>query len=139
MRLSARPATRNILWLFIATRLLLVVVTYIAYILLTAAKYSDTPVNLAALLTTWNRWDAANYTTIAHYGYQNAKALAFFPFFPLLIAIGARLLGGGNWSYIFVGTFISNAALLGALFLIYRLIIDWVGEEISQRTLLYLC
>ena len=64
---------------------------------------------------------------------------SFFPLFSLLIAGGARLLGGGSWSYILVGTLISNGALLGALLIIYHLAVDLVGEELSQRTLLYLC
>jgi Gpi18-like mannosyltransferase len=134
-----RHPTRDIFWLFLTTRLLLVMITYIAYILLTAAKYSDAPVNVAALFSTWDRWDAANYTHIAQYGYQNMDDLAFFPLFPLLIAGGARLLGGGSWSYIFVGTIISNGALFGALLIIYRLAADLVGDELSHRTLLYLC
>ena len=46
-----RHPTRDILWLFFVTRLLLVLITYIAYILLTAAKYSDTPVNVTALFS----------------------------------------------------------------------------------------
>lgn len=134
-----RHPTREIFWLFLTTRLLLVIITYIAYILLTAAKYSDAPVNVTELLSTWNRWDAVNYTHIAQYGYQNANDLAFFPLFPLLIAGGARLLGGESWTYIFVGTIISNGALLGTLLIIYRLACDLVGDELSQRTLLYLC
>ncbi|GCE06853.1 mannosyltransferase family protein [Dictyobacter aurantiacus] len=133
-----RP-TRDILWLFAGTRLLLVAITYIGYILLTAAKYSDTPVNAAALFSTWNHWDAANYAHIAQYGYQTIDNLAFFPLLPLLIAGGARLLGGGDWSYIFVGMLISNLALLGTLFIIYRLGLELVGHELSLRSLLYLC
>ncbi|GCE21015.1 mannosyltransferase family protein [Dictyobacter kobayashii] len=132
-----RP-TRDILWLFVATRVLLVVITYIAYILLTAEKYSDTPVNIAALFSSWNHWDAANYAHIAQFGYQSTNDLAFFPFLPLLISGGARLLGGGNWSYIFVGMLISNIALLGTLFIVYYLALELVGKELSQRTLLYL-
>ncbi|GER85862.1 hypothetical protein KDW_00240 [Dictyobacter vulcani] len=136
--MKQRP-TRDILWLFIGTRLLLVVITYIAYILLTAVKYSDTPVNIAALLGTWNHWDAAIYTRIAQFGYQTIEDVAFFPFLPLLIAGGARLLGGGGWSYIFVGMLLSNLALLGTLFIIYSIARDLVGDELSKRTLLYIC
>ncbi|GCE24587.1 hypothetical protein KDA_00710 [Dictyobacter alpinus] len=136
--MKQRP-TRDILWLFIGTRLLLIVITYIAYILLTAEKYSDTPVNIAALFSTWNHWDAANYTRIAQFGYQTIDDLAFFPFLPLLIAGGARLLGGSDWSYIFVGMLLSNLALLGTLFIIYYIAVDLVGDELSKRTLLYLC
>ncbi len=132
-----QKATRDIIWLFVATRLGLIILTYIAYILLTAPKYSSTPVDVIALFTTWNHWDAANYIRIAQYGYQTRFDLAFFPLFPFLIACISFLLG--NWSYLLVGTLISNAALLGTLFLIYQLVADIVGDQIAQRTLLYLC
>src|SRR5207248_10279400 len=61
----------------------------------------------------------------------------FFPLFPLLITAFAHILG--SWSYLLVGTIISNAALLGALFVIYQLAVEAGGEQVAQRTLLYLC
>src|SRR5207237_9426378 len=82
-----RAPTRDILWLFSGTRLVLLMVTYFAYILLTAPKYSSTPVDTVALFSSWNHWDAANYVRIAQFGYsQLPYDLAFFPFFPLLIS-----------------------------------------------------
>ena len=117
-----RAPIRDILWLFIGTRLILVMVTYFAYILLTAPKYSSTAVDAVALFTSWNHWDAANYVRIAQFGYQTQFDVAFFPLFPLLIAIIAHLLG--SWSYLAVGTIISNAALLGALFELYQIAVD---------------
>ncbi len=131
-----RIPVRDILWLFITTRLLLVVITYIAYILLTAPKYSNMPVDAVALFTSWNRWDAANYVRIAQSGYQPFD-LAFFPLYPFLIACIAHVLG--DWSYLLVATVISNLALLGLLLIVYQLASDIVGEEGAQRTLLYLC
>ncbi len=133
----AQSCTRDILLLFFATRLMLVIITYIGYILLTAPKYSSTPVDTVALLTTWNHWDAANYVRIAQYGYQTRFDLAFFPFFPLLISCFSHVLG--SWSYLLVGTLISNGALLGMLFLLYQLAADAAGEYIARRTVLYLC
>ena len=134
-----RAPIRDILWLFTGTRLVLLMVTYFAYILLTAPKYSSTPVDTVALFSSWNHWDAANYVRIAQFGYnQLPYDLAFFPFFPLLIAAIAYPLGGG-WSYLLAGTLISNAALLGALFVIYQLAVDIGGDQVARRTLLYLC
>src|SRR5579859_4814491 len=117
-----RAPVRDILQLFIITRLILVAVTYIGYILLTAPKYSNNPVDLIAILASWNHWDAANYVRIAQFGYQTPFDVAFFPLFPLLIKIFAFVLGG--WSYLLVGTIISNAALLGALFVLYQLAVE---------------
>jgi len=132
-----RAPVRDILWLFTGTRLILMMVTYFAYILLTAQKYSSTPVDTAALLTSWNHWDAANYVRIAQFGYQTPFDVAFFPLLPLMIAGCAYVLG--SWSYLTVGTVISNAALLGALFVLYQIAVDAGGEKVARRTLLYLC
>ncbi len=132
-----RAPVRDILWLFVVTRLVLVMVTYVSYILLTAPKYTNIPVDTMALLASWNHWDAANFVRIAQFGYQTPFDVAFFPLFSLLIRIFAYVLG--SWSYLLVGTIISNGALLGALFVLYQLAIDAGGEKVAQRTLLYLC
>jgi hypothetical protein len=131
-----RAPVRDILVTFLITRLLLILVTYFGYILLTAAQYSSAPVD-AAFFTSWNQGDAIRYLSIAHYGYQSLSDTAFFPLFPLLVAAIAHLLG--DWSYLVVGMFISNAALLGTLFILYQLVVDSGGEEVANRTLLYFC
>ena len=111
-----RAPTRAILWLFLCTRFVLVLVTYIAFILFTAPKYSSIPVDMTALLDTWNHWDAANFVRIAQYGYRPPFDYAFFPMFPLLIRLVSHIVG--PWSYPLVGTLISNLALLGSLFVL---------------------
>src|SRR5437763_6496758 len=121
-----RAPIRDILWLFTGTRLVLLMVTYFAYILLTAPKYSSTPVDTVALFSSWNHWDAANYVRIAQFGYsQLPYDQAFFPFFPLLIAAIAYPLDAG-WTHWLVGTLIINVALFGALFVFY-----WLAVAIS--------
>ena len=137
LTVAQQSQTKDIIWLFLATRIALIIITYIAYILLTAPKYSSTPVNIISLLTTWNNWDAADYLRIAQHGYEQRVDLAFFPLFPLLGSAISHVLG--SWSYLLVGTLISNVALLGALFLLYRLATDAFEETVAQRTLLYLC
>jgi Gpi18-like mannosyltransferase len=132
-----RTPVRDIVWLFIATRLLLIFITYISYILFTAPNYSNTPVDVFALLTSWDRQEVTTYLRIAQYGYRTLADLAFFPLFPWLIAGISHFLE--SWSYLLVGTLISNATLLGTLLIIYRLIVDAVGDHAAQRTLLYLC
>lgn len=136
-----RAPVRDILFLFVVTRVLLVLVTYFGYILLTAPKYSSSPVDTATFFSLWNHWDAAHYLSIAQYGYQTHDALAFFPLFPLLTAIFAYPLTFlmGAWSYTLIGMLLSNLALLGALFVLYQLAVDGFGEEVAKRTLLYLC
>ena len=134
-----RAPISDIIWLFVATRLLLVLVTYIGFILfpVPAHVYPSTPVNINALLTSWNRWDAANYTRIAQFGYQTIYDTAFFPLFPWLIKGVAFLFG--NQGYIAIGMILSNLALLGALFVLYQIAADALGDQVGRRTLLYLC
>ncbi len=137
--LMKRAPTSDIIWLFVGTRLLLVLVTYIGFILFPVPPhvYPVSAVNISALLTSWNHWDAANFTRIAQYGYQSIYDTAFFPLFPVLIK-GVAFLFGNN-GYIAIGMILSNLALLGALFVLYQIATDILGEQIGRRTLLYLC
>jgi Gpi18-like mannosyltransferase len=132
-----RAPIRDIAWLFVFTRIALMLVAYFGFILLTAPKYSSSPVDAAAFFSSWNHWDAENYVRIAQFGYQTPYDVAFFPLFPLLIAAISFPLG--SWSYLAVGTILSNAALLGAMFVLYQLAVESGGEEVAGRSLLYLC
>jgi hypothetical protein len=134
-----RAPINDIILLFIVTRLLLVLVTYIEFILIPvpAHYYPSTPVDILGLLTSWNHWDAANYTRIAQFGYQSIYDTAFFPLFPWLIQGVAFLFG--NHGYIAIGMILSNLALLGALFVLYQIAADTLGDQVGRRTLLYLC
>lgn len=133
-----RAPIRNIVILFLVTRLLLLLVTYFGYILLTAEQYSSAPVD-AAFFTSWDHGMVSHYLQIAHTGYQTPSDTALFPLFPLLVTALAHLLGNGDWSYLFAGMLISNLALLGALFVLYQLVVESAGEAVAQHTLFYLC
>jgi hypothetical protein len=135
-----RAPTADILWLFIVSRIALVLVTYFAYTLLNGPKppqYVGPPVSLVATALSWKRWDVLHYIQIAQHGYQSIFDTAFFPLFPLLISLCAHLVG--NHGYFFFGMIISNLALLGALFALYQLASEALGDQVARRTLLYLC
>jgi Gpi18-like mannosyltransferase len=135
-----RAVIRDIIYLFSASRIAFLLITYFGYILMTQPKYSSVPVGFRPLLEAWNHWDAANYTRIAQYGYLSLNHpfdSAFFPLFPLLIRAAAWLFG--NHGYLLLGIVISNLAFLGALFVLYQLASDAIGEQGGRRTLLYLC
>ncbi|GCE13015.1 mannosyltransferase family protein [Tengunoibacter tsumagoiensis] len=132
-----RAPVWDIFGLFFVTRLLLILVTYFGYIILTQDKYGTTMVPIQTLFGAWNHWDALIYLRIAHSGYQPPYDFAFFPLFPTLISPFAHLLGDN--SYLIIGMLISNLALLGALFLLYQLAIEMGGSVVARRTLLYLC
>src|SRR5258707_14988345 len=137
---ARKPApVRDIMWLFVATRLLLVMVTYIGFILfpVPAHSYPNKPVDVVGLFTSWNHWDAANFTYIAQFGYARVELTAFFPLFPLLIKVIAFLIG--NNGYIAIGMILSNLALLGTMFVLYRIAADILGDQVGRRALLYLC
>ncbi len=134
--MKSTPA-RDIIAVFVLTRLILMMVTYFGYILLTAAKYSSTPVDTTTFFTLWNHWDAARYLAIAQHGYQTLYDLAFFPLFPLLIAVFSYPLG--SWSFLLIGTLISNGALLTSLFILYQLAAESFNEQVGRRTVLYIC
>jgi Gpi18-like mannosyltransferase len=114
-------------------------VTYISYILfpVPAHFYPNTPVDIVGLFTSWNHWDAANFTYIAEFGYTRVELTAFFPLFPLLIKVIAYLIG--NNGYIAIGMLLSNLALLGTMFVLYRIAADVLGDQVGRRALLYLC
>jgi hypothetical protein len=134
-----RAPVSDILWLFLGTRLLLLAGTYFSFILFPVPPhvYPSTPVDVAGLLTSWNHWDATRYVDVAQYGYRDVFYTPFFPLLPLLIK-GIALLCG-NQGYLAIGMLISNAALLGTLFVLYHLASDTLGERVGRRALLYLC
>ena len=130
---------RDTLWLFLGTRVLLVIGTYLSFILfpVPAHVYPQSPVDMTGLLLSWKHWDAIDYIQIAQSGYQNGLQTAFFPLFPLL-AKGMALLFL-NRAYTLAAMLVSNLALFGALYVIYQIAADALGEAVGRRAMLYLC
>ncbi|HEY0752624.1 MAG TPA: mannosyltransferase family protein [Ktedonobacteraceae bacterium] len=130
---------RDIIWLFVGTRLMLIVGGFISFILFPIPQhvYPNTPVNLAAVLQSWNQWDSTYYVRIAQFGYQSLNEAAFFPLFSLLTK-GVALLFG-NQAYWLAALIVSNLALFGALYMLYQLATDALGERVGWRTIVYLC
>ena len=128
--------------LFLGTRLLLVIATYISFILFSLPPhvYSAPPPWKMNFFSVWDHWDAAFYVHIAQYGYQNTTGFhdpAFFPLFPLLIKVVALLFG--NQSFPLAAMLVSNLALFGSLYMLYQIATDALGKEVGWRTIVYLC
>jgi hypothetical protein len=99
--------------------------------------------------TTWidafGRWDAHWYLDVASRGYELRGPLAsvqsnvaFFPLYPWTVRVlHAVLPGHGEGSWYLAALAVSNAALLGALWLLWRLARDLADEEAATRTVLY--
>ena len=97
-----------------------------------------------ALWSMWNRFDGGFYISIAHYGYWPASTLhhtnnwVFYPFYPLLIAGGAKLLGGSDAAYDITGLLIANIAGIFMMVYLYLLVRKEWNAKIASRTVLYL-
>lgn len=120
---------------FAATRLGIALIAYLAATLL---GNSPRPPGSVLLDVFANRWDTEYYLGIAERGYGEhgvpLPAVAFFPLLPLLIRVLAGLVGDPRVA----GLLITNAALLAATTLLYRLAeADW-GADVADRTVWYL-
>ncbi|CAB1128108.1 conserved membrane protein of unknown function [Candidatus Hydrogenisulfobacillus filiaventi] len=82
------------------------------------------------LVLPWIRWDALWYTSIAARGYFSPAAWAFFPLYPGLIAGLHALLPVSLYT---AALLISNAALVLAAGLLYRLARTAAGPEAARR------
>lgn len=84
-----------------------------------------------------SRWDTGFYVSIATEGYRYEgvplPSVAFFPLLPLLM----RLLGGLTGDVVPAGILISNAALLAAMMLLYRLADAEFGASTASRAVWY--
>jgi len=133
---------RRILLPFAVTRAALLAVGFLALGLLGSARASM-PGNLvaheivAAPLEIWARWDSEWYLLIARQGYaigdqlrsysvgyHPEDAAGFFPLYPVLLGALERL----GMQGVLAGILLSNAALLIALTLLYRLCRDQWDE-----------
>jgi hypothetical protein len=75
------------------------------------------PLEPAGFLNYWALWDGAWYSEVATEGYANRapESTAFFPLYPMLIGLGASIVGGpAIW-----GIFISLASTLFTLYFLY--------------------
>jgi hypothetical protein len=85
----------------------------------------------------WARWDSVWFLRIAEdgYGATEQAAAAFYPLYPLLVALLGRVLLG---HYVLAGVLISLAACLGAFVLLDRLALPRLGDDGARRAVLYL-
>lgn len=91
------------------------------------------------------RWDAAWYFGIATQGYQvwsqNPRAqqnIVFFPAFPLLMRVTARLLGGAPVAFMVGGTIVAFGAFFWGLSYLFRLARELTGDDGAATTAVWL-
>ena len=128
-------AMLEVLPVFIATRLLFVLLTYFGVILFTVRNYSPQELSTPILLFSWYHWDVDRFATIAIEGYKQFDNTAFFPLFPLLEHIVSVVL---HKSTLVSGMLISNLAFLAALVVLYRFAETEFDSDTAKRTALYI-
>jgi hypothetical protein len=89
------------------------------------------------LFTAWERFDGLWFLRIADEGYRTADgSAAFFPLYPLLVRFVSVLLWGRPLA---AALLVSNAALLGALAVLYDLTRAEVSDVAARTTVVLLC
>jgi len=133
---SIRDALPALLAIFLATRLLLLLVAVLAEVLGLAGAgpaYDERPI-LRALTS----WDAVYYLGIAAEGYHGQPVQAdyvdwvFFPLFPALVRLVAVPLG----DIAVAGVIVANAAAFGASIVLYVLARPYIGHGRALRSVL---
>lgn len=128
-------ATLATLPVFLLTRFMFLILTYLGVILFTLPNYSYKALSLHDVIYGWYRWDATRFAAVAANGYQSLVNTAFFPLYPLFEHITGSLL---HKDVFLAGMLISNLAFLGTLIVLYRFVETEFDRETAKRTTLYL-
>lgn len=138
------PELRDILVLFVSTRLVLMVIGVLSRSLL-ERQYGKQYIYSSQLwLDIWGVWDSYWYIDIAKNGYsaqigtsfsQTQANYAFFPLYPMLMRLVGTILGD---KYYIAGIIISNICAIVACFFLYKLIKLKLNSVISLRSLKFL-
>jgi Mannosyltransferase (PIG-V) len=131
---SWRDVAKQAALLWLATRLALILFTYLAAVF--SGRYTGDQPLLRLMLHSWQHWDADWYIKIATFGYLNDEATAFFPLYPALIHALGVVLGS---SHLLLGALlISNLAALAAFVGVGLLAAHEYGQDEAPRAILVL-
>lgn len=128
-------ATGAVLPVFLLSRFVFALLTYLGGVLFFVPNYWPGALSLHDVLDTWNRWDTTHYTDIAMHGYTTLSQAAFFPLYPVLERILYSIFHRG---ILLIGMTISNLAFLGTLIVLYRLVETEFDRPTAYRSALYL-
>lgn len=140
-RLASARWMRTPAFIFLATRLGIMAVAYVAVSVIPPAQATIYHLRGTAnrLLDVFgSRWDTGFYVSIAEEGYRyqgvELPSVAFFPLLPMLMRGLTPIVGDA----VVAGILISNLALLGALIVLYRLVFEEWGTAVAERSVWYL-
>lgn len=137
----------NVLGIFIIWRIL-ITVGLIAGLLFIPLNYPDKFLggglrhySLSPELFAWANFDGEHYLSLSIFGYKEREQV-FFPLYPILISLSSRFFAYDLVSHLIFGTIfgviISHAALILALFYLYRLVTVDCSQKIAIWTILIL-
>jgi hypothetical protein len=150
---DGKPDRKELLQAFLKILLLIVVTRFAVFLVGYGVNLINARVGNLGFLETipaiWKQWDATNYLFIAQHGYvtvaEAAKLLppdptdryyliVFLPFYPMLIKLAWFIIRDYNWAAIFV----SNACLVGAAWMMYKLVRLDFNRSVAMRSVAYL-
>ncbi len=139
---------------FITTRLVWIMIAWFSRYFMgdpAYAKYIERGWYLSPhyWLDIWSRWDGKWYLSIISNGYVTNRDityylsnLPFFPLYPYLVKTIGLIFpdpAHNQGAYLLYGLVLSNLFFLIAAGLLYKLVVDWIGDDtLARRTLLLL-
>lgn len=127
------PALRNILPVYIALHLALLVISCLAF-LFTVHDFSLRILPFSTLWTQWHHWDTGYFLQIALHGYTTLDKMAFYPLYPLLERAGMFI----TQDPFTAGLIVSNLAELVLFVVLYRLVEEDFDATQAYHSVLYL-
>lgn len=132
---------RTPLFVFLVTRLGIMAIAYISVSVIPDAQatiYHLRGTENRLLDVFGSRWDTGFYVSIAEEGYRyegvELPSVAFFPLLPLLMRALMLVVGDA----VVAGIVISNVALLAAIMVLYRLVLEEWDAAVAERAIWYL-
>jgi len=131
----------------VGTRPAILFVGYLAVVMFGYSNGGRPPLRLSEneVANLQVRWDMAWYFGIATEGYRvlshdpNAQQnIVFFPAFPMIVRVTARLLGGATMAFIIAGTGVTLGAFFWGLTYLFRLARELTGDDDPARFTVWL-
>jgi Gpi18-like mannosyltransferase len=127
-----RTALKEAAWVFVFSRLTILLVSYISVVLIPQSGQSRA-------IFMWYHWDVIAYIRIAYQGYLFTPDVGFYPLWPLLVRFVGLLLGGYfPLSYYLAGLLLANICFYFALVLLYCLLCEDFEPSLAKKALFYL-